>query len=78
MGKFAKILQKYFEETPREELDKEWESIKPLNDIGPDVTEYAERVRVFFGYLMYNTQYKPTIHYSQENFRSIDEFYLAA
>lgn len=38
----SELLKKHFEETPQEELDKEWENIKVLNDIGPDVEEYAK------------------------------------
>ena len=37
----SELLKGHFEETPKEELDKEWEDIKPLNDIGPDVEEYG-------------------------------------
>lgn len=39
MGKLAESLQEYFATTPKEQLDKVWEEIKPLNDIGPDVLE---------------------------------------
>ena len=39
----AEFLKKHFEETPQEELDKEWKEIEPLNDIGPDVLEYANK-----------------------------------
>lgn len=35
-------LRKYFEETPKEKLDKEWEEVKELNSIGPDVFEYEK------------------------------------
>ena len=38
-------LREYFENTPREQLDKDWEDIKYLNDIGPDVILYANYVR---------------------------------
>lgn len=80
MGKFAEILKKYFEETPQDILDKEWEEIKPLNDIGPDVLEYVERVRMFYGDVVNipNAQYKSTNQFSQDNFKSEDEYYLAA
>ena len=37
MGKLADSLREYFETTPKEQLDKDWEEIKPLNDIGPIV-----------------------------------------
>lgn len=38
-------LREYFENTPREQLDKDWEDVKYLNDIGPDVILYADYVR---------------------------------
>ena len=38
-------LREYFENTPREQLDKDWEDVKDLNDIGPDVILYANYVR---------------------------------
>lgn len=37
MGKLADSLREYFKTTPKEQLDKDWEEIKPLNDIGPIV-----------------------------------------
>jgi hypothetical protein len=45
MGKLADNLKDYFENTPKEQLDKDWEEIKHLNDVGVDVIEYAESVR---------------------------------
>lgn len=45
MGKLAESLKEYFATTPKEQLDKDWEEIKPLNDIGPDVLETCERMR---------------------------------
>ena len=47
MGVLADSLKRYFEETPKEILDKEWEEIKHLNEIGPDVLEYCKRVREY-------------------------------
>ena len=41
----SEFLKKYFEETPQEELDKEWKEIEPLNDIGPNVLEYADKIK---------------------------------
>ena len=38
-------LREYFENTPREQLDKDLEDVKDLNDIGPDVILYANYVR---------------------------------
>lgn len=47
MGVLADSLKRHFEETPKEVLDKEWEEIKHLNEIGPDVLEYCKRVREY-------------------------------
>ena len=44
MSKIYDNLKKYFEETPKEILDKDWENIKYLNDIGPDV-EYLNKFK---------------------------------
>lgn len=41
MGRFSESLKRYFEETPKEQLDADWEEIKHLNEIGPDVIEYC-------------------------------------
>ena len=38
---------KHFENTSQEELDKEWEEIKFLNDIGPDAIEYANWIKEY-------------------------------
>ena len=38
-------LKKHFEETPQEELDEEWNEIRELNDIGPDVIGYAKEIK---------------------------------
>lgn len=42
MGKLFKSLKEYFENTSKEQLDKDWKEIEPLNDIGIDVSEWAE------------------------------------
>lgn len=39
-------LQNYFENTPKKVLDSEWKEIEHLNDIGPDVIEYAKNISV--------------------------------
>ena len=45
MGKLFESLKRYFENTPKEVLDSEWEKMKYLNEIGPDVIEYAKSVK---------------------------------
>ena len=42
MGKLLETLERYFEDTPKELLEKDsigWDS---LNEIGPDVLDYAQ------------------------------------
>lgn len=45
MGKLSDSLKEYFKNTPQEQLDKDWEEIKPLNNIGTDVLEYVEQIK---------------------------------
>lgn len=45
MSELYDKLKEYFENTPREQLNKDWEDVKDLNDIGPDVILYANYVR---------------------------------
>ena len=42
-------LKNYFKNTPKEVLDNDWKEIKYLNEIGPDVIEYAKFVKEQFG-----------------------------
>lgn len=42
--KISEELKQYFENTSQEELDKDWEDIKYLNEIGPDAGEYVVNV----------------------------------
>lgn len=50
MGNLFESLKNYFESTPKEVLDNEWKEIKYLNEIGPDVIEYAKFVKEQFGF----------------------------
>lgn len=45
MGNLLENLKEYFENTPQEILDKDWDKVKYLNDIGPDVTEYSKIIK---------------------------------
>lgn len=47
MGKLLNQLQQYFENTPKEVLDKEAKEWDYLNEIGPDVLDYAKAVREY-------------------------------
>lgn len=49
MGNLFESLKDYFENTPKEVLDNDWKEMEYLNEIGPDVIEYAEFVRENFG-----------------------------
>lgn len=39
MSRLLESLENYFKNTPKEQLDKDWEEIAHLNEIGPDVFE---------------------------------------
>lgn len=45
MGKLLNQLKNYFENTPKEVLEKEAKKLDYLNKIGPDVLEYAKIIR---------------------------------
>ena len=49
MGNLFESLKNYFENTPKEVLDNDWKEIEYLNEIGPDVIEYAKFVKEQFG-----------------------------
>ena len=49
MGNLFESFKNYFENTPKEVLDNNWKEIKYLNEIGPDVIEYAKFVKEQFG-----------------------------
>lgn len=38
-------LNRYFRETPQEIIERDWKEMEYLNEIGPDISEYAEFVR---------------------------------
>lgn len=40
MGKLFNSLKEYFDNTSEEQLEKDWDEVKHLNDIGCDVLEY--------------------------------------
>lgn len=49
MGNLFESLKDYFENTPKEILDNDWKEMEYLNEIGPDVIEYAKFVKEQFG-----------------------------
>lgn len=46
MGKLFDSLKDYFENTPKDVLDRDWKEMEQLNDIGSDVAEYAKFVKM--------------------------------
>lgn len=44
MNELLNQLKKHFENTPRKELEKEWEELSKYNTIGPTVEEYLESI----------------------------------
>ena len=49
MGKLLEQLKNYFENTPADILEKESREWDYLNEIGPDVIEYANIIRGYIG-----------------------------
>lgn len=47
MGNLLESLKYYFEHTPPEVIEKDWNEVSYLNEIGPDAIEYAEYVRKY-------------------------------
>ena len=78
MGQFSDSLKRYFEETPQDILDRDWEDMKLLNEIGPDVFDYVNRVRMCYDATVKEPQNVLASYFSQESFTAADEFYLAA
>lgn len=77
MGKLLESLKSYFEETPQNIQDRDWEEIKGLNEYGPDVTEYAERVKAYFGLTPdFFPREMPILN--KQEFETGDKYYLAA
>ena len=40
MKKVFESLKNYFENTPNEQIEKDWEELKKYNEIGPDIEEF--------------------------------------
>ena len=47
MGKVYDKLKQYFNTTPKEQLQKDWEKLKKYNEIGPTVEEYLNYVKQY-------------------------------
>ena len=69
MGQILESLKKHYADTPQEVLDKEWEELAYLNDIGPDVFEYAEEMK---GYIEFVCSSTSTVYRRQSHTYSFD------
>lgn len=49
MGNLFEGLKDYFENTPKEVLNNDWKEMEYLNEIGPDVIEYAKYIKEQLG-----------------------------
>lgn len=47
MEKVYDKLKQYFNTTPKEQIQKDWEEIKKYNEIGPTVEEYLNYVKQY-------------------------------
>ncbi len=45
MSNIVEALKKHLAETPKEELDKEWEELKEWNNVGPTMDEYIQGLK---------------------------------
>ena len=39
------VLDEYLKNTPKEQLDKDWEELKQYNEVGPNMEEYIKSVK---------------------------------
>ena len=51
MGQILESLKRHYADTSQEALDKEWEELAYLNNIGPDVFEYAEEMKAYIEFV---------------------------
>ena len=64
MGNLFENLKNYFENTSQSILENDWKEIEYLNEIAPDVVEYLEYVKTYFGTDVYysNTRKERETH----------------
>jgi tyrosine type site-specific recombinase len=66
MGKLLEQLKSYFENTPKEILERESAEWDYLNEIGPDVLEYADMLK---GYIGTEMEYNRSDDFLSGNYR---------
>ena len=74
MKSLVEILNDYFENTPKDIQDKDWERLKVFNTFGPEVSTYVERVLNAF----YHENVKIYIKDYENSYNSYYNYYLAA
>lgn len=80
MGKLLENLKNFFENTPKDILDRELNALDYLNEIGPDVLEYAEQVSEYLCSNIHQTKPFDFPNYNGEHYvdSSNSNYYLAA
>mgnify|MGYP000905876420 FL=1 len=72
MGQILESLKRHYADTSQEALDKEWEELAYLNDIGPDVFEYAEEMKEYMKYIEFVDSSSSTVYRRQSHTYSFD------
>ena len=79
MGSLLDSLKEYFEKTPKDILDHNWNELKQLNELGPDVVSYAKRVKEYYGFnIQVFSSVSVTPTKKDDVFDSSGGYYLAA
>lgn len=79
-------LKEYFENTPQEILDEQRKELEALNEICPDVMEYAEAFGRYFGFTIScnvsgsldGTEFKYNVSQDNKSIDSCSKYYLAS
>ena len=78
MGRLLESLKDYFETTPKEILDNDWKEIEYLNNIGPDVIEYAKFMKDNFGIVVPYSNSKGRVEAEDKGIAVNAQYYFAA
>ena len=81
MGRLLDSLKTYFENTPKDVLRKDLDDLEYLNEMGPDVLEYADYVKEYFGQSFLLEDYNVPVYGDGQNSTEISpdsKYFLAA
>ena len=81
MGRLLDSLKTYFENTPKDVLRKDLDELEYLNEMGPDVLEYADYVKEYFGQSFLLEDYNVPVYGDGQNSTEISpdsKYFLAA